>query len=105
MVERQLPKLHTRVRFPSPAPIFNPNQIKCRPDMDRDGPYDCEIITAARVAAAAGRGLRRRAATHRRQRRQSRAEMRGAGRADGFRCLLYTSDAADEEDSVDLGGR
>jgi len=22
MVERQLPKLHTRVRFPSPAPIF-----------------------------------------------------------------------------------
>src|SRR5664279_3494703 len=23
----------------------------------------------------------------------------------GYRCLLYTSDAADEEDSVDLGGR
>jgi hypothetical protein len=23
MVERQLPKLHTRVRFPSPAPILN----------------------------------------------------------------------------------
>ena len=22
MVERQLPKLHTRVRFPSPAPVF-----------------------------------------------------------------------------------
>ena len=25
--------------------------------------------------------------------------------ASGRRCLLYTSDAADEEDSVDLGGR
>ena len=25
--------------------------------------------------------------------------------ARGKRCLLYTSDAADEEDSVDLGGR
>ena len=25
--------------------------------------------------------------------------------ADAYRCLLYTSDAADEEDSVDLGGR
>eukprot|EP00656_Telonema_subtile_P007211 TRINITY_DN13382_c0_g1_i2.p1 TRINITY_DN13382_c0_g1~~TRINITY_DN13382_c0_g1_i2.p1 ORF type:complete len:101 (+),score=0.51 TRINITY_DN13382_c0_g1_i2:156-458(+) len=25
--------------------------------------------------------------------------------ADPKRCLLYTSDAADEEDSVDLGGR
>ena len=24
---------------------------------------------------------------------------------DGLNCLLYTSDAADEEDSVDLGGR
>jgi hypothetical protein len=24
MVERQLPKLHTRVRFPSPAPDFQP---------------------------------------------------------------------------------
>eukprot|EP00658_Telonema_sp_P-2_P001700 TRINITY_DN10647_c0_g1_i1.p1 TRINITY_DN10647_c0_g1~~TRINITY_DN10647_c0_g1_i1.p1 ORF type:complete len:131 (-),score=38.99 TRINITY_DN10647_c0_g1_i1:72-464(-) len=24
---------------------------------------------------------------------------------DTYRCLLYTSDAADEEDSVDLGGR
>src|SRR5664279_5799803 len=24
---------------------------------------------------------------------------------DHYRCLLYTSDAADEEDSVDLGGR
>ena len=23
----------------------------------------------------------------------------------GMNCLLYTSDAADEEDSVDLGGR
>src|SRR5674536_298673 len=27
------------------------------------------------------------------------------GRAGGRGCLLYTSDAADEEDSVDLGGR
>src|SRR5674536_152175 len=26
-------------------------------------------------------------------------------RAETKRCLLYTSDAADEEDSVDLGGR
>src|SRR5664279_6330386 len=25
--------------------------------------------------------------------------------SDGLPCLLYTSDAADEEDSVDLGGR
>ena len=25
--------------------------------------------------------------------------------ADSFTCLLYTSDAADEKDSVDLGGR
>src|SRR5674536_172394 len=25
--------------------------------------------------------------------------------SDNFTCLLYTSDAADEEDSVDLGGR
>ena len=25
--------------------------------------------------------------------------------ADPSRCLLYTSDAADEEDSVDIGGR
>src|SRR5664280_3406571 len=28
-----------------------------------------------------------------------------AGGADHAACLLYTSDAADEEDSVDLGGR
>ena len=27
------------------------------------------------------------------------------GEAPGEACLLYTSDAADEEDSVDLGGR
>src|SRR5674536_405756 len=27
------------------------------------------------------------------------------GRVQGYYCLLYTSDAADEEDSVDLGGR
>ena len=27
------------------------------------------------------------------------------GRWVTYRCLLYTSDAADEEDSVDLGGR
>ncbi|CZS01533.1 hypothetical protein CDFC105_90488 [Clostridioides difficile] len=26
-------------------------------------------------------------------------------REDYYTCLLYTSDAADEEDSVDLGGR
>ena len=26
-------------------------------------------------------------------------------RAQGYRCLLYTSDAADERSSVDLGGR
>src|SRR5674536_400644 len=29
----------------------------------------------------------------------------GALTAHTFMCLLYTSDAADEEDSVDLGGR
>ena len=29
----------------------------------------------------------------------------GAGRALAGRCLLYTSDAADERSSVDLGGR
>eukprot|EP00658_Telonema_sp_P-2_P074514 TRINITY_DN63773_c0_g1_i1.p1 TRINITY_DN63773_c0_g1~~TRINITY_DN63773_c0_g1_i1.p1 ORF type:complete len:100 (-),score=8.07 TRINITY_DN63773_c0_g1_i1:65-364(-) len=29
----------------------------------------------------------------------------GVWRARPQRCLLYTSDAADEEDSVDLGGR
>ena len=27
------------------------------------------------------------------------------GAGDSYLCLLYTSDAADEEDSVDLGGR
>ena len=27
------------------------------------------------------------------------------GEGCGYSCLLYTSDAADEEDSVDLGGR
>src|SRR5665648_1279218 len=34
-------------------------------------------------------------------------EVLAAGRANGRTqiCLLYTSDAADEEDSVDLGGR
>src|SRR5674536_35991 len=30
---------------------------------------------------------------------------RSTGKADRVACLLYTSDAADEEDSVDLGGR
>ena len=30
MVERQLPKLHTRVRFPSPAPTFHPNRSRMR---------------------------------------------------------------------------
>ena len=30
---------------------------------------------------------------------------RESGDQFGRRCLLYTSDAADEEDSVDLGGR
>src|SRR5664279_6435354 len=39
-----------------------------------------------------------------------RHELEKEGRAPAFRghsdtCLLYTSDAADEEDSVDLGGR
>jgi hypothetical protein len=28
MVERQLPKLHTRVRFPSPAPAFAPSELR-----------------------------------------------------------------------------
>src|SRR5664280_36738 len=34
-----------------------------------------------------------------------RAERRGITSVSGRNCLLYTSDAADEEDSVDLGGR
>eukprot|EP00658_Telonema_sp_P-2_P066308 TRINITY_DN5535_c0_g1_i2.p1 TRINITY_DN5535_c0_g1~~TRINITY_DN5535_c0_g1_i2.p1 ORF type:complete len:102 (-),score=15.21 TRINITY_DN5535_c0_g1_i2:24-329(-) len=33
------------------------------------------------------------------------AGMATGARADRCTCLLYTSDAADEEDSVDLGGR
>ena len=33
------------------------------------------------------------------------AALQKAGCAQVFTCLLYTSDAADEEDSVDLGGR
>src|SRR5665648_1276976 len=35
----------------------------------------------------------------------ARAPHRSLLRALGISCLLYTSDAADEEDSVDLGGR
>ena len=31
MVERQLPKLHTRVRFPSPAPARNPTLPRRQP--------------------------------------------------------------------------
>src|SRR5674536_55096 len=34
-----------------------------------------------------------------------RGEQRLAASGAGKSCLLYTSDAADEEDSVDLGGR
>ena len=34
-----------------------------------------------------------------------RVAQTGLTMAEYFRCLLYTSDAADEEDSVDLGGR
>ena len=30
MVERQLPKLHTRVRFPSPAPLFSSEKSLCK---------------------------------------------------------------------------
>ena len=37
------------------------------------------------------------------QRRQLAVQQRAGGRAG--RCLLYTSDAADERSSVDLGGR
>src|SRR5665648_1262688 len=34
-----------------------------------------------------------------------RRRCRSSGWRNPIRCLLYTSDAADEEDSVDLGGR
>ena len=34
MVERQLPKLHTRVRFPSPAPNLQASSSICRSTID-----------------------------------------------------------------------
>eukprot|EP00658_Telonema_sp_P-2_P009323 TRINITY_DN13496_c0_g1_i2.p1 TRINITY_DN13496_c0_g1~~TRINITY_DN13496_c0_g1_i2.p1 ORF type:complete len:179 (-),score=36.83 TRINITY_DN13496_c0_g1_i2:61-597(-) len=46
--------------------------------------------------------LHRKEMLHRKESGGSRNRRRGSG---GSRCLLYTSDAADEEDSVDLGGR
>src|ERR1700745_2398945 len=39
MVERQLPKLHTRVRFPSPAPIFQSRPSHDRPREKSAGSY------------------------------------------------------------------
>src|SRR5664280_3518794 len=55
-----------------------------------------------------GRGGEGRILQDRKQRGPYRlgcAGIRGQNDADPCRCLLYTSDAADEEDSVDLGGR
>src|SRR4051812_39715118 len=34
MAERQLPKLHTRVRFPSPAPLLRTSSSVCRSTID-----------------------------------------------------------------------
>src|SRR5665648_488145 len=39
------------------------------------------------------------------ERRSTRSDWMAIERERGISCLLYTSDAADEEDSVDLGGR
>ena len=49
----------------------------------------------------------RRAVREREDRHQRRVEVwaAGLGQDDRQRCLLYTSDAADERSSVDLGGR
>jgi hypothetical protein len=49
MVERQLPKLHTRVRFPSPAPAFAAAQLRLASQQRR---------RRALTAPAALRGLR-----------------------------------------------
>ena len=38
-------------------------------------------------------------------RQQAADQFRRRADAQGVRCLLYTSDAADERSSVDLGGR
>ena len=41
MAERQLPKLHTRVRFPSPAPLFTPPKTLYNPLNNGSAGFGC----------------------------------------------------------------
>ena len=57
MVERQLPKLHTWVRFPSPAPIFptgpiEPTCFECAPRCFARGSFAMRPVTLMRGRVA-----------------------------------------------------
>src|SRR6185369_16560067 len=56
MVERQLPKLHTRVRFPSPAPVLPEARVSIRQEasMERITRRTCMAIATMGAAAAIG---------------------------------------------------
>jgi indole-3-glycerol phosphate synthase len=75
MVERQLPKLHTRVRFPSPAPITSP-----RPQANRQEPLWLDGRLSSGQAVSAGPveigliiGMRGEAGSHLRDGNEMRA--------------------------------
>ena len=65
--------------------------------------HDVELEPERMVVRGLGHVLDR-ADAHGRQRERDAEFLRCTGRQD-FACLLYTSDAADERSSVDLGGR
>src|SRR3569833_373243 len=56
MVERQLPKLHTRVRFPSPAPVSGTRHSTCASRLNRLVPgirYHWRMLRRAAIVLVA----------------------------------------------------
>src|SRR5664279_5945641 len=74
-------------------------------------PFNASISRSVLITLTRGSGARARLAVGVRASSDPRQRLVGdsrrwrASQPQGTSCLLYTSDAADEEDSVDLGGR
>src|SRR5664280_2453386 len=93
---------HDRVHRRSPRGPWG------RADLQGVADRPLDLSCACRQARQSGEALRASEAGYGAEageRPRLRGELRGIWRAQDLACLLYTSDAADEEDSVDLGGR
>src|SRR5260370_41938718 len=75
MAERQLPKLHTRVRFPSPAPSFRPLRTVMRQVVSMVKTLDQAIALICRLPVADQEQIGRKLLSHVEKLNALRAEL------------------------------